>query len=89
MIDMVATGCLAVLIASIGLNIARIVIGPSNADRVVAADVVIMNLIALVVIYSIIIKTTYYFDLVLVFSLLGFIGTVTFAKFLGRGRIIK
>ncbi len=89
MISMVASICLFVLIGCMLLNLVRVVKGPSMADRVVAADVMFMDLIGIVVVYSIKIRTPYYFDLVLVFSLLGFVATVTFAKFLGRGRIIE
>lgn len=72
-----------------GITFIRIIRGPSNADRALAADNFIMNLIGIVTLYSIQTKTEYYFDLVLVFSLLGFIGMVCFAKFLSRGKIIE
>jgi len=89
MIQMVASLCLVVLIGCLIINLVRVAKGPSMADRVVAADVMFMDLIGIVLVYSIKIQTVYYFDLVLVFSLLGFVATVTFAKFLGRGKIIE
>ncbi|MBK8576347.1 MAG: Na(+)/H(+) antiporter subunit F [Elusimicrobia bacterium] len=89
MIQTVASFCLWVLFACLLATLYRVVKGPSMADRVLAADVIFMNLIAIIVVYSIKIKTPFYFDLVIVFSLLGFVATVTFAKFLGRGRILE
>jgi multisubunit Na+/H+ antiporter MnhF subunit len=89
MIQPVASVCLWVLFACLLANLVRVVKGPSMADRVVAADVIFMDLIAIIVVYSIKIKTPFYFDLVIVFSLLGFVATVTFAKYLGRGRILE
>ena len=80
---------LVLLFIGMLLNLIRVIKGPSMADRAVASDGFIMNLIGIVTVYSIFLGTGYFFDLVLVFSLLGFIGLVTFAKFLGRGRIVE
>jgi len=81
--------CMLILLAGIGFSFIRLAKGPSLADRAVASDNIIMNLTGLVALYSIYAKTAHYLDLVLVFSLLGFIGMVCFAKFLGRGKIIE
>jgi len=85
----VASFCLALLVGCVFLNLYRVIKGPSMADRVVAADVIFVDLIAIVVVYSVILGTSSYFDLALVFSLLGFVATVAFAKFLARGRIVE
>ena len=89
MIQIVATGCLVVLALCLVANLVRLVRGPSAADRVLAADVIFMDLVALVTVYSVALDTPFYFDLILVFSLLGFLASVSFAKFLGRGKIIE
>jgi multisubunit Na+/H+ antiporter MnhF subunit len=89
MILTVSTICLFLLFVCFLLNMIRVIKGPSMADRVVAADVIFMDLIAIIIVYSINIRTPYYIDLVLVFSLLGFVATVAFAKFLDRGKIIE
>ena len=59
------------------------------ADRVLAADTIFLNLVGIAALFSVYLNTHSYMDLVLVFSLLGFIGTVCFAKFLSRGKIIE
>lgn len=89
MIQTVAYYCLIALFAGIALSLVRVIIGPTMADRAMAADGITLNLIGIAAVYSIYLDTTYYFDLVLVFSLLGFVGIVTFAKFLGGGRVVE
>ncbi len=89
MIETVSFVCLLVLFFCLALNLVRVVKGPSLADRALAADMIYLNLVAVVVVFSIYKNTALFFDLVLVFSLLGFVGTVCFAKFIGRGRMIK
>ena len=89
MIQTAALVSLSLLFAGIILMLVRVIRGPSMADRAMAADGLVMNLIGMVAVYSIFLGTNHFFDLVLVFSLLGFVGMVTFAKFLGRGRIVE
>ena len=89
MIENVALGSLIVLFLSVGLNLIRVVIGPSIADRALASDSIILNLVGIAAVYSIYSGSASYVDLAVVFALLGFVGMVCFAKFLGRGRIIE
>jgi multicomponent Na+:H+ antiporter subunit F len=88
MIQTVAFCCLFILVGCVIASFYRVAKGPSLADRTIASDNIVMNIVGIVVLYSIFLKTIYYFDLVLVFSLLGFVGMVCFAKFLDGGRII-
>jgi len=89
MVENVAYYGLIIILGCLGGSLIRLAIGPSMADRALASDNIIMNLIGIVILYSIYTKSPYYMDLVLVFTLLGFIGMVTFAKFLSRGKIIE
>lgn len=89
MIQAVASYAIYILFGCIALNLIRIVTGPSIADRAIAADAIFLNLVGIAALYSIYIQTPSYMDLVLVFSLLGFVGTVCMAKFIGFGRIIE
>jgi len=89
MVQTVASTCLGIILICMGLNLIRIIKGPSWADRAVASDGLFLNLVGVAALYSLCIQTPYYFDLVLVFSLLGFVGTVCFSKFLSRGKIIE
>ena len=58
-------------------------------DRLLALDTITVNVIAVLVVLSIRLGTDVYLDSVLVLALLGFVGTVTIAKALMRGRIIE
>ena len=67
---------LAMLIASI-----RLIVGPNFADRVVAFDTMSIMAISLLVLLSIGYKSALYLDVAFVFALIGFIGTIIFARF--------
>ena len=89
MIQTVSYYCLVAFNRVPWLNIIRIILGPSLADRAISADAIFLNLVGLMAVYSIYLKTHSYIDLVLVFSLLGFVGMVCFSKFLARGKIFE
>ena len=89
MIGWVSLACLCVLFLCLAMNLVRVVRGPSAADRAMASDTIILNLVGTAAVYSIYTRTSHYFDLALVVALLGFVGMICFAKFLGRGRIIE
>lgn len=74
---------------SIALCLYRLVVGPDTVDRVLALDTITVNVLAVLVVLCIHLETSVFLDGVLVLALLGFVGTVTFAKALMRGRIIE
>ncbi|AUD13518.1 MULTISPECIES: Na(+)/H(+) antiporter subunit F1 [unclassified Planococcus (in: firmicutes)] len=65
----------------------RLVKGPTVADRVVALDAIGVTLVSIVALLSLIIETEFFLEVVLLMSILSFIGTAAFAKFLERGEI--
>jgi len=67
----------------------RILIGPSFPDRVIAMDVVGVNLISAIAIISLLYKTKAFFDVILVLGIIAFISTISFSKFLEGGMIIE
>lgn len=67
----------------------RVLIGPTFPDRVIAMDVVGVNLISAIAIVSILFNTRAFFDVILVLGILAFISTISFSKFLERGVIIE
>ena len=89
MIQIASLISLVTLFLCLALAMVRVVVGPTAADRALAADAVILDLVAIVAVYSIYLGTADYVDLVLVFSLLGFVGTVAFSKYLGHGRVLE
>lgn len=74
---------------SIAITAIRIFLGPSFSDRVIAMDVVGVNLISAIAIVSILYNTKAFLDVMLIVATLAFISTVAFSKFLERGVIIE
>jgi multicomponent K+:H+ antiporter subunit F len=74
---------------AMALNLWRLLRGPDIADRLLALDTLAINAIALLVLYGIGADSTAYFEAALVVAMMGFVGTVAFAKFLLRGDIIE
>lgn len=59
----------------------RLVIGPKLADRVVAFDTMGIMAISLLILLALRYKSALYLDVAFVFALIGFIGTIVFARF--------
>lgn len=76
--------CLALL-----LNFWRLLAGPSLMDRVLAVDTLLINMICMVMIYGIQQGSVFYFEVVLLLAMFGFISTVAYCKFVLRGSIIE
>ena len=71
--------CLAI---SLFLTLDRLKKGPSLADRVVAIDLffaIILSAVAIAAIYA---DEPTYFDIAIILSLFGFLGTSIFARFI-------
>lgn len=67
----------------------RMVKGPAASDRVVALDSIGVSLISLIGLFSILVETSFYLEIILLLAILSFIGTVAFSKFIEKGDIIK
>lgn len=67
----------------------RIIVGPGVGDRILALDTMSINFIALIALFGITFRTTMYFEIMLLFAMVGFISTVAYAKFLLRGDVIE
>lgn len=71
------------------LNMGRLATGPNRADRIVALDTMVVNVIALLVIYGIWAGTAIYFEAAMLVAMVGFVSTVAYCRFLLRGDIIE
>lgn len=80
---------LFLLSLSILAGIYRVVKGPSTADRVQALDFIGIILIASTAIFSIILHTHAFFDVILLIGILSFVGTIAFARYIERGVVIE
>jgi multicomponent K+:H+ antiporter subunit F len=74
---------------SIALNLYRLLIGPLVTDRLLALDTMVINSIALIVLFGMIYGTTIYFEAALLFAMVAFVATIAFCKYLLRGNVIE
>lgn len=74
---------------AMALNVYRLVAGPDAVDRAVALDTLYINAIAMLMLVGIRLGTAVFFEAALLIAMMGFVGTVTLAKYLRRGSIIE
>lgn len=80
-IDVALVGCLFAAV----LSSYRIVVGPTRADRAVAADLLTFAIVALIAVVGARAYSTATLDLVLVATLVAFLSAVSLARALTRG----
>ncbi len=83
-----AFGFVAVSLALL-MNLWRLAIGPTVIDRVLAVDTMVINTIALIILFGIQVSATLYFEAALLMAMFSFISTVAFCRFLLRGDVIE
>lgn len=74
---------------TIGIAVLRIILGPSMPDRVIALDMIGVNLIATIAVFSVLMETKAYLEVILILGILSFIGTIAFSKSIERGVIVE
>jgi multicomponent Na+:H+ antiporter subunit F len=67
----------------------RVVVGPTTPDRVVALDTVGTNVVAVAVLYAVVSGQGVFLTVSLVLAIIGFISTVTVARYVTEGDIIE
>lgn len=80
---------LVFLTFSIFAVIYRLVKGPSAPDRVQALDALGINIISGVAVFSVLLRSTGFFEVILLIGILSFIGTIAFARYIERGVVIE
>jgi multicomponent K+:H+ antiporter subunit F len=87
------TYALIFAMASFGLgllmNLYRVAFAPGVPDRILALDTMVINTIALLILYGVWQDTAMYFEASLLFAVTGFLSTVAYAKFILRGDVIE
>lgn len=63
----------------------RMIAGPTEADRVIAADLLLFAIVGIIALAGVRMASTATFDIVLVASLVGFLGALSLARALTRG----
>lgn len=81
-----ATACFGI---GLLLNLWKIASAGTAGDKVLALDTMVINAIALMVLYGISNGTAVYFEAVIIIAMLGFVSTVAYARFKLRGNIIE
>ncbi|TAD81283.1 MAG: K+/H+ antiporter subunit F [Sphingomonadales bacterium] len=73
----------------LAMNLWRLFKGPGVADRILALDTMVINVIGIIVLAGIATGSGTAFEAALLLAMVGFVGTVAYAKFLLRGDIIE
>ncbi|KAB1188869.1 MULTISPECIES: monovalent cation/H+ antiporter complex subunit F [Haloferax] len=67
----------------------RVIRGPTVPDRVVALDTIATNVVAIAALYAIWTQQGYFIGVSLVLAIIGFISTITVARYVTEGDIIE
>ncbi|MDD4775815.1 MAG: Na(+)/H(+) antiporter subunit F1 [Syntrophomonas sp.] len=89
MFDRLLGLALFLLAISVTILLHRIIKGPSMPDRVLALDAIGIHLIAMMAVLSISLRTSAFFEIMLLLAILSFIGTVALTKFIERGVLVE
>ena len=83
------SGAIIIIAIAMVVIIIRLVKGPSASDRVITLDAIGVCLMALIGLFSILVDTPFFLEIILLLAILSFIGTVAFSKFIEKGDIIE
>ncbi|MFZ0099266.1 MAG: K+/H+ antiporter subunit F [Gemmobacter sp.] len=67
----------------------RVTFAPTLPDRILALDTLVVNMIAIIVLFGMFHGSALYFEAAMLFAMTGFVSSVAYAKFLLRGDIIE
>ena len=88
MLKVVLLIALSIFSLSVLLLLIRVIKGPTAPDRIIAMDTIGINLLSIMALLSILLKTRAFRGAVLLFGMLSFIGTVAYSRFIERGIVI-
>ena len=75
--------------AAILMCLWRILTARGVGARVLALDTLVINTIALMILYGLAQETEIFFEAAMIIAMLGFVSTVAYARFKLRGNIIE
>ncbi len=70
-------------------NLYQLVRAKDAGDKILALDTMVINSIALIILYGVREGTHVYFEAAMIFAMLGFVSTVAYTRFVLRGNIIE
>ena len=89
MIDVALAFCMGCYTLALVFNLARIARARRAADRILALDTMVINSIALLILYGIFQDTPIYFEASMLIAMVGFVSTVAYCRFILRGDLIE
>lgn len=89
MIHFLLISSLGFLTFSVLVLIYRLVKGPSASDRIQALDALSINIISGVAVVSVFLRSTAFFEVILLLGILSFVGTIALSRFVERGITIE
>jgi multicomponent Na+:H+ antiporter subunit F len=75
---------LVLVLLGIAVALVRLVRGPDAADRVVAADLIAVLVVAFLAAFAVHAEETSFLDVAIAYALVAFLGTVALARYLER-----
>jgi len=88
MLSTLLIASLAILAIAVLGCMYRLLAGPSVPDRIAALDTIGVILLSMIAILCMLLKTSAYFEIILVIGILTFIGTTAFARYIERGVVL-
>lgn len=74
--------CSILLFAAAAFALFRMLAGPTLLDRIIGFDMVAICIVGMIIVLSIFWETSVFIEIMLIFSLLGFVGAVSFVSYL-------
>ena len=64
------------------ISLYRLISGPTVYDRIVSLDLIASIVMGFILLYSVVVNKALYFDVVIIISLISFIGTISISTYL-------
>lgn len=74
----------AFLILAMVITLVRLLKGPTINDQITAMDLISSIIIGLILVYSVLISNSMYFDIPVILSLVSFIGTIAVSTYISK-----
>ena len=87
-LELALDAALVMLSVSLLLSVARVVIGPTLPDRVLALDMLVAIAIGFISVLGIKTNLTLYADIAIALGLVGFLATIAFARFILQRHVV-
>ena len=89
MLDIALTYAIGCFTLGFAMNLWAFARAATVADRILAVDTMVINGIALIILYGISTGSSHYLEAAILLALTGFVSTISFCKFLLRGSLIE